>query len=65
MSTRHDYTRNDEPSVEELLTDEVMRLLMARDGLSENVVRALVHDVQRRLNLRRETLARAFAGRAA
>ena len=47
------YVRNNEPSIEELLNDEVMRLLMARDGLSDHVVRALVRDVQRRLGLRR------------
>lgn len=48
------YIRNDEPSVEELLNDEVTRLLMARDGLSDHAVRALVRDVQHRLRAQRE-----------
>jgi hypothetical protein len=48
------YVRNDEPSLEELLSDEATRLLMARDGLSVQAVRALVRDVQRRLGARRE-----------
>jgi hypothetical protein len=59
------YVRNTEPSVEELLSDEATQLLMARDGLSEHIVRALMRDVQRRLRDRHDTLARAFAGRAA
>jgi hypothetical protein len=50
------YLCNDEPTVEELLRDEAARLLMARDGLSDNIVRALVRDVQRRLRTRREAL---------
>jgi hypothetical protein len=58
------YIRNDEPSVEELLNDDVMRLLMARDGLSDQSLRALVRDVQRRLRTRRET-HRAFSDCAA
>ncbi|HZB93783.1 MAG TPA: hypothetical protein VE397_20210 [Stellaceae bacterium] len=59
------YAGNDEPSVEELLSDDAARLLMARDGLSDNVVRALVRDVQRRLKLRRDALADAYTGQAA
>lgn len=47
------YVRNSEPSIEELLNDDVTRLVMARDGLSDQMVRALVHDVQRRLRARR------------
>jgi hypothetical protein len=43
------YTRNDEPSIEELLSDEVTRLVMARDGLSEQALRAVLRDAQRRL----------------
>jgi hypothetical protein len=50
------YLCNDEPTVDELLRDETARLLMARDGLSDNIVRALVRDVQRRLRTRREAL---------
>ena len=60
------YLCNDEPTVEELLRDEAARLLMARDGLSDNIVRALVRDVQRRLRSRRDALAAtAYAERAA
>jgi DNA-binding CsgD family transcriptional regulator len=59
------YLFNDEPTVEELLRDETARLLMARDGLSDNIVRALVRDVQRRLRSRRDALAAAYAERAA
>jgi hypothetical protein len=60
------YLCNDEPTVEELLRDETARLLMARDGLSDNIVRALVRDVQRRLRSRRDALAAsAYAERAA
>jgi hypothetical protein len=59
------YLCNDEPTVEELLRDEAARLLMARDGLSDNVVRALVRDVQRRLRSRCDALNAAYAERAA
>ncbi len=59
------YVRNSEPSVEELLSDDITRMVMARDGLSDQVVRALVRDVQRRLKARRLALETAFAGRAA
>jgi len=47
------YVRNHEPPIEELLSDEITRLVMARDGLSDQVVRDLVRDVQRRLRARR------------
>jgi hypothetical protein len=59
------YTRNDEPSVEELLTDEAARLLMARDGLSDAIVRALVRDVQRRLGERQRLPGRRLVEHAA
>ena len=59
------YVRNNEPSIEELLSDEVTRLIMARDGLSDQAVRALVRDVQRRLRARREAPENALAERAA
>lgn len=58
------YIRNVEPALEDLLSDEVMRLVMARDGLSDNVLRALLSDVQRRLGRRRDAAA-ASLGRAA
>ncbi|MGO8917610.1 MAG: hypothetical protein ACLQJR_17030 [Stellaceae bacterium] len=59
------YVRNTEPSVEELLGDEITRLVMARDGLSDQIVRALVRDVQRRLQARRQAMEIARSGRAA
>lgn len=59
------YIRNVEPALEDLLSDDVMRLVMARDGLSDNVLRALLRDVQRRLGSRRDASASAFVGRAA
>ncbi len=43
------YFRNSEPSVDELLNDPVMQLIMARTGLSEAAVRALMAEVKRRL----------------
>jgi hypothetical protein len=48
------YVRNDEPTIEELLSDEVTRLVMARDGLSDHAVRLMIRDIQRRLRARRE-----------
>jgi hypothetical protein len=59
------YVRNSEPSVEELLSDDITRMVMARDGLSDQIVRALVRDVQRRLKARRQALESAFAEHAA
>jgi hypothetical protein len=49
------YVRNDEPSIEELLNDEVTRLVMARDGLSDHAVRLMIREAQRRLGARHET----------
>lgn len=46
------YVRNNEPSVDELLSDEVAQLVMARDGLSDDAVRALFREVGRRLEAR-------------
>ncbi|HEX7967160.1 MAG TPA: hypothetical protein VF502_03000 [Stellaceae bacterium] len=43
------YVRNREPSVDELLNDPVMQLIMARNGLSDEAVRALIADLKRRL----------------
>lgn len=43
------YLRNKEPSIDELLNDEVLRLVMARDGLSEAMLRAVIRDAQNRL----------------
>ena len=43
------YIRNREPSVDEILSDPVIRLVMERDGLSDAAVRALIADARRRL----------------
>lgn len=43
------YVRNREPSVDEMLSDPVVRLVMARDGLSDEAVRAFISDAKRRL----------------
>lgn len=43
------YFRNKEPTIEELLNDEITRLIMARDGFDDHTLRALFRDVQRRL----------------
>ena len=59
------YIRNNEPSLEDLLSDEVTRLVMARDGFSDQVVRALVRDVQRRLQARRQAPEESVSGCAA
>lgn len=53
------YLGNDEPTVEELLSDEAAQLLLARDGLSLQAVRLLVRDAQRRLRQRRDAAERA------
>jgi hypothetical protein len=46
------YLRNTEPTIDEMLRDEVVRLVMARDGLSEAAVRALIRDTRQRLQPR-------------
>ena len=43
------YLRNREPSLDELLDDPVARAVMARDGCSEDAVRALVAETRQRL----------------
>lgn len=59
------YIRNDEPSLDDLLSDEVTRLVMARDGFSDQVVRALVRDVRRRLQARCQASEESVSGCAA
>lgn len=59
------YFRNKEPSIEDLLSDEVTRLVMARDGFSDHMVRALVRDVGRRLHARRQAPEDPLSDRAA
>ncbi len=55
------YFRNSEPSVDELLNDPVMQLIMARNGLSGDAVRAFMADIKRRLQSR-SAAAGAAAG---
>lgn len=43
------YVRNREPSLDELLNDPVTRLVMARDGFSDEAVRTLIAEARRRL----------------
>jgi hypothetical protein len=43
------YVRNREPSLEELLNDPVMRLVMARDGFSDEELRTLLAEIRQRL----------------
>ena len=50
------YIRNREPSVDEILSDPLIRLVMERDGLSDDAVRSLMADTKRRLE------AEEFAG---
>lgn len=47
------YSANAEPSLEELLTDPVARLLMQRDGLRPEQVRSCIGAVQEKLRLTR------------
>ena len=46
------YVRNREPSLDELLSDPVTRLVMARDGFSDEAVRTLLQETRRRLMTR-------------
>jgi hypothetical protein len=50
------YIRNREPSVDEMLSDPLIQLIMERDGLSDDEVRTLMADTKRRLE------AESFAG---
>jgi hypothetical protein len=36
------YSHNEEPSLDEILTEPIIRLLMARDGLEVETLRALL-----------------------
>ena len=44
------YIRNREPSVDEMLSDPLIQLVMERDGSSDDEVRALMVDTKRRLD---------------
>ncbi|HKW52071.1 MAG TPA: hypothetical protein VJO12_00145 [Stellaceae bacterium] len=48
------YIRNREPSLDELLSDPVTRLVMARDGFSDEAVRTLIKEARQRLMARDE-----------
>ena len=37
-----DYTRNEEPSLDEILNEPIIRLLMGRDGVEVKTLRALL-----------------------
>jgi hypothetical protein len=43
------YIRNREPSVDEILSDPLIRLVMERDGSSDEAVRSLMVETKRRL----------------
>jgi hypothetical protein len=51
------YLCNIEPSLDELLDDATMRLLLSRDGTSADAVRALVSEAKRKLAPSRPTEA--------
>jgi hypothetical protein len=55
------YIRNREPSLDELLSDPVTRLVMARDGFSDEAVRMLIKEARRRLLARDDALQAAAA----
>jgi hypothetical protein len=43
------YIRNREPSVDEMLSDPLIQLVMERDGSSDDEVRTLMAETKRRL----------------
>jgi hypothetical protein len=57
------YFRNREPSLDDLLSDPVTRLVMARDGFSDEAVRTLLQETRRRL-MTRDDARRAVAATA-
>jgi hypothetical protein len=57
------YFRNREPSLDDLLSDPVTRLVMTRDGFSDEAVRTLLQETRRRL-LTRDDAPRAAAATA-
>lgn len=58
------YIRNREPSLDELLSDPVTRLVMARDGFSDEAVRMLIKEARQRLMIRDDAPAPATAATA-
>jgi hypothetical protein len=55
---------NDEPSLDDLIDDPIARLVMVRDGLTPEIVRALMHNARsRRMSATaRNTLKQASRG---
>ncbi len=51
MTHQHRWTRG-EPDLQELLNDDVVRVIMQRDGVSLRQLDDLIHSVKRRLQLR-------------
>jgi hypothetical protein len=43
------HSFNSEPSIEDILSDPVTRLVMARDGLTDDIMRAVIAEARRRL----------------
>jgi hypothetical protein len=58
------YIRNREPSLDELLNDPVTRLVMARDGFSDEAVRTLIAEARQRLLARDGAQSQAAAATA-
>ena len=48
-----------EPSLDDMLADPIVRILMEHDGLSEDMVRAVFQDAARRLRARSGRVDRA------
>jgi hypothetical protein len=48
------YTRNEEPSLDDLLAEPAIRLMMRRDGVDEKAIRRLAAWVRACCNRRRE-----------
>ncbi len=48
-----------EPSLDDMLKDPIVRLVMKRDGLSEDAVRAVFKDAAERLRARTDRINRA------
>lgn len=59
------YIRNREPSVDEILSDPLIRLVMTRDGQSDDAVRKLMAEAKRRVAASTPDLAAADAQPAA
>ncbi|HEX9490279.1 MAG TPA: hypothetical protein VF930_08340 [Stellaceae bacterium] len=58
------YVRNREPSLDELLNDPVTRLVMARDGFSDEAVRTLLAEARQRLEARESAQSQGAAASA-